>query len=167
MKKTLTAILALTLCLTLTACDEGTNSGSSQSSNSSSVSETKATPAEKTASLLNEVSFPEMRKLETADDLIAILGIKVEDLTDYAAYICPSGMAPDEFGVFVAKDEVTAASIKTTIENRIKYQSDTFRDYPLAEKEVYKLDDAFVELEGNVVYYAICADNNKARDILG
>ncbi len=154
----------------LTACDNGDNSGSGNSSgggNSSVVSDTAASPAEKTSALLNEVSFPEMRKLETADDLKVILGLDEADITEYAAYICPSGMSPDEFGVFAAKDEETAAKIKGLLESRIKYQSDTFKDYPLAAAEVYKLEDAFAEAEGNIVYYAICADNNKARDILG
>ncbi|MGN0678042.1 MAG: DUF4358 domain-containing protein [Oscillospiraceae bacterium] len=165
MKKILMAMVLAAACLSLTACDKNTDSdnGSDTSSNEAVV----ASPAEKTASLLGSVEFPEMRKLDTADDLTAILGINAADLTDYSAYICPSGMAPDEFGVFVAKDEAAAAAIKTTIESRIQYQNDTFRDYPLAAAEVYKLNDAFVEVKGNVVSYAICADNTKAREILG
>ncbi len=164
------AIALASACVTLTACDNGNISGSGNFSgdgNSSVVSDTAASPAEKTSALLNKVAFPEMRMLETADDLKAILGLNEADITEYASYICPSGMSPDEFGVFVAKDEATAANIKTLLENRIKYQSDTFKDYPLAAAEVYKLEDAFAEAEGSVVYYAICADNTKARDILG
>ncbi len=164
MKRKLMAIVLAAACVMLTACDNG---NASDSGSSSAVSDTAASPAEKTSALLDEVTFPEMRKLETADDLKAILGMDEADLTEYAAYICPSGMSPDEFGVFVAKDEATAAKIKTLLENRIKYQSDTFKDYPLAAAEVYKLEDAFAEAEGSVVYYAICADNTKARDILG
>lgn len=166
MKKTLIAILMAAACLSLTGCDKNNDSGNN-SDNTSVESNADATPAEKTSQLLGAVEFPEMRRLETADDLTAILGINEADLTDYSAYICPSGMSPDEFGVFVAKDEATAASLKTTIENRIQYQNDTFRDYPLAAEQVYKLDDAFAEVKGNVVYYAICADNTKAREILG
>ncbi len=164
------AIVLAAACVMLTACDNGDNSGSGNSSgggNSSAVSNNAASPAEKTSALLDEVTFPDMRKLETSDDLKAILGLDEADITEYASYICPSGMSPDEFGVFVAKDEATAAKIKTLLENRIKYQSDTFKDYPLAAAEVYKLEDAFAESEGTVVYYAICADNTKARDILG
>jgi len=164
MKRKFMAIVLTAACVMLTACDNGNSSGSGSSS---VVSDTAASPEEKTSALLNEVTFPEMRKLETADDLKAILGIDEADLTEYVAYICPSGMSPDEFGVFVAKDEATAANIKSLIESRIKYQNDTFKDYPLAAAEVYKLEDAFAEAEGNVVYYAICADNIKARDILG
>lgn len=170
MKRKIMAIILAAACVTLTACDNGGNSSgdvTSDGGNSSVVSDTAASPADKTAALLNGVTFPEMRKLETADDLKAILGLDETDLTDYAAYICPSGMSPDEFGVFVAKDETTAANVKTILENRVKSQEDTFRNYPLAAEEVYKLDDAFVEIDGSVVYYAICADNSKARDILG
>ncbi len=158
------AIALAAACVTLTACDNGNGSGSE---GSSVVSNAAASPAEKTSALLDEVTFPEMRKLETSDDLKAILGLDEADITEYSAYICPSGMSPDEFGVFVAKDEATAEKIKTLLESRIKYQSDTFKDYPLAAAEVYKLEDAFADAEGSVVYYAICADNTKARDILG
>ncbi len=164
MKRKLMAIALAAACVTLTACDNGNGSGSE---GSSVVSNAAASPAEKTSALLDEVTFPEMRKLETSDDLKAILGLDEADITEYSAYICPSGMSPDEFGVFVAKDEATAEKIKTLLESRIKYQSDTFKDYPLAAAEVYKLEDAFADAEGSVVYYAICADNTKARDILG
>lgn len=166
MKRKLMAIVIAAGCVMLTACDNGDVSDSSQG-NSSIESNAEATPAEKTSEMLGAVEFPEMRRLETADDLSAILGVNAADLTDYSVYICPSGMSPDEFGILVAKDETTAAAIKTTIESRIQYQSDTFRDYPLAAAEVYKLDDAFVEIDGNVVYYAICADNAAAKEILG
>ncbi len=165
MKKTLIAILTAAACLSLAGCDKDPGSGSN-SDNSSVESNSAASPAEKTSQLLGEVEFPEMRRLETADELTAILGVNESDLTDYAVYICPSGMSPDEFGVLVAKDESAAAAIKTTIESRIQYQNDTFRDYPLAAAEVYKLSDAFVEIDGNTVFYAICADNTKAREIL-
>ncbi len=166
MKKTLIAILMAAACLSLAGCDKDTGSGGN-SDNSSVESNAAASPAEKTSQLLEAVEFPEMRKLETADDLTAILGVNEADLTDYSVYICPSGMSPDEFGVLVAKDEATASAIKTTIESRIQYQNDTFKDYPLAAEEVYKLNDAFVEVNGNTVYYAICADNTKAMEILG
>ncbi len=171
MKKTVIAILLTAACLSLAGCEKNNDSGknsdnSSPVSNVSDVSNAEAAPAEKTSQLLEAVDFPEMRKLETADDLTAILGVNAADLTDYSVYICPSGMSPDEFGVLEAKDEATAASIKTTIEKRIQSQNDTFRDYPLAAEEVYKLNDAFVEIDGNVVFYAICADNTKAREIL-
>ncbi len=166
MKKTLIAILMAAACLSLAGCDKDPGSGSN-SDNSSPVSNAEAAPAEKTSQMLGAVDFPEMRKLETADDLTAILGVNAADLTDYSVYICPSGMSPDEFGVLVAKDEATAAAVKTTLEKRIQSQNDTFRDYPLAAEEVYKLNDAFVEINGNTVFYAICADNTKAREILG
>lgn len=164
MKKVFLASLLVAASFVLTACE---NTNSSDASNSSDVSQIEATPAEKTEKLLEEVSFPEMRKLDSADDLMAVVGVNADNLTDYSVYICPSGMSPDEFGIFVAKDEATASEIKTIIENRVAYQEDTFRNYPLAAEEVYKLDDYFVEVNGNVVSYAICAENSKAKDILG
>lgn len=168
MKKLFMAALIAAATLTLTACEDGKASDSNSTSDSSSeVAQTALTPAEKTAKLLSEVSFPEMRKLESADDLKAVIGVDTEKLTEYSVYICPSGMSPDEFGILVAVDEAAAAEIKTVIDNRVAYQEDTFRNYPLAAEEVYKLDDYYVSVKGNVVSYAICADNSKASEILG
>lgn len=161
MKKIITASV-IAACLMLSGCATDTSS-SGNSLNSSAV---ELSIDERTAKALSEIAFPEMRKLETADELYAIVGVNEQSVSEFSVYTCPSGMSPDEFGILVAKDEASAADIKAVIENRIAYQEDTFRNYPLAAEQVYKLDDYYVGVKGNVVAYAICAENTKAADIL-
>ncbi len=162
MKKIITASVLAAACIMMSGCD--TETSSTDSSSASSAVELSID--EKTAKVLSEITFPEMRKLETADELYALVGVSEESVSEFSVYTCPSGMSPDEFGILIAKDEAAAAEIRTVIENRISYQEETFRDYPLAAEQVYKLDDYYIGVKGNVVAYAICSENSKAADIL-
>lgn len=168
MKKIFCVILAAA-CLTLTACSgtDETSGGNSASGTSSTAStaETK-TASEKTAALYEAVDFPEM--ITASSDFIDInFGINTDDLEDYSLYICPSGAMPDEFGIFTAKSADAAAEIMTKIEARIGYQKETYTTY--TPDEVYKLDGSVcgIIVNENTVYYAICADGAKAKELLG
>ena len=166
MKKILCVILAAA-CLTLTACDSTDNPSSgnntvSTESTASAANTKKA--AEKTAALLEAMEFPEMITANS-DFLDVNFGINAGDLEDYSLYICPSGAMPDEFGIFTAKSSEAAADIKAKIEARIAYQKETYTTY--TPDEVYKLDGSVCEINGSTVYYAICADGAKAKEILG
>lgn len=154
-------------CLTLTACEstDEPSSGSStvNSETTASVPDTKKA-SEKTAALLDAMQFPEMIAANS-DFLNVNFGINADDLEDYSLYICPSGAMPDEFGIFTAKSSDVAADIKAKVESRIASQTETYTDY--TPNEVYKLDGSICEINGNTVYYAICADGAKAKEILG
>ena len=120
----------------------------------------------RTEQLMNEVEFPSLVAVKE-DNLEVYYGFTMDDVAEYSAYICGSGAMPDEFGIFVAQSEDAASRIKECLENRVEAQKKTYEDYPIAANELYKLDDAFVSINGTTVTYAICADNNKAKDILG
>lgn len=166
MKRILSVVLSaviLAACAALTACNETSGDQSSTGSVNSVSGDTKKA-ADKTAALLEAVTFPEM--ISANSDFIDMnFGINAEDLEDYSVYICPSGAMPDEFGIFAAKSAEVAANIKTKVEARIKYQTKTYSEY--TPDEVYKLEGSVCELNGNTVYYAICADGAKAKEILG
>ena len=178
MKKTVLLAVCAALCLSLCGCD---NSGSSDSNSSSSgtqsaVNNNEGSDAasggsssaeesikEKTAKVLSEIEFPSMGEL-TEESLDVLFGINKDDLKEYSAYICGSGAAPDEFGIFVAKDEAAAKRVKEAVENRVQSQYDTFKSY--TPQAMYRFDDDFVELSGTTVIYAICDDNEKAKELL-
>ena len=163
MKKILCVILTAA-CLALTACSS-TDEPSSKDNTSSTASTASAKKAaEKTAALLEAVEFPEMISANS-DFLDVNFGINAAYLEDYSLYICPSGAMPDEFGIFTAKSAEAAADIKTKLEARINYQKETYTTY--TPDEVYKLDGSVCEINGNTVYYAICADGAKAKELLG
>ncbi len=175
MKKTIIMAFCAALCLSLCGCD---NSGSSSSdtskpssstpadnstpSDSGSSSETK-TVSEKAEQVLSEVEFPGMVEV-TADKLNVYFGIDENDVEEFSAYICGSGAAPDEFGIFVAKDSDAAKRIKDALDARVESQYTTFESY--TPDAMYRFDDDFVEQNGNTVIYAICDNNEKAKEIL-
>ncbi|MGN0650149.1 MAG: DUF4358 domain-containing protein [Oscillospiraceae bacterium] len=160
MKGNILAISALCGAMILTGCSNSGNSGVSTGASSEQV----ISPAEKTAKLLTEVEFPEM--VEVTEEKFSFY-YKAEStaVKSYSAYVCGSGAYPDEFGVFETESEQAATDFSQKLEDRIEKQRETYTDYTPAE--MYKFDDCFVKQDGNYVYYAICADNVSAKDILG
>lgn len=177
MKKTALILAAAFACMALTACEGKPSSdstpapsgGSSITDPVSSIPESTSSdtvsPNEKTSALKNAVEFPSMVEV-TDNNLDPYYGIDSADLTGFSAYICATGVGPDEFGVFIAKDADAAARVEDALKKRVKSQDKIYRDYPAAEEYVYKLDDCFVNVNGNVISYAICADNLKAKELL-
>lgn len=156
-KKILSVIAAAVVCASFTGCGGDDGSGSSAVSAS-------ASPQSKTDALKDAVALPEMVEVK-ADQLGDRLGIDEADVTDFSALVCGSGAMPDEFGVFVTKDADAAKRVSEALSKRIERQSKTYKDYTPAE--MYKLEDSFVETKGTTVIYAICADNSKAKELLG
>lgn len=165
MKKVLLSVITAALVCGLCGCNSssGSSSGSTSDTSTSSASQTTLSAKEKTAKLLAEVEFPSMVEID-AQKLEFWFGTTEDEVTEYSVYICASGAKPDEFGILVAKDAETAGKIKEAIDKRIETQRNTFTDY--TPKEMYKFDDCFVDVNGNTVCYAICADNEKAAVIL-
>ncbi len=162
--KRLTAILFTAALALTTGCGNNSDSDVSSGAVSGATSEADVKSApERVAELAGQVELPSMAEV-TADNLHTFLGIDSEKISEFSAQICASGAMPDEFGVFVAVDGEAAAEIKSTLESRIEKQRDTYKDY--TPDEMYKFDDCFVEQNGNCVFYAICADNTLAADIL-
>lgn len=158
------AAAALTTAIALAAGCGGTNGSEEQSAESGATSEASAKSAsERVEELSGLIELPSMAEV-TSDNLHTFLGIDSEQVTEFSARICASGAMPDEFGVFIAADEDAAAEIKSTLDSRVEKQRDTYKDY--TPDEMYKFDDCFTKQDGNCVYYAICADNALAADIL-
>lgn len=172
MKKYTLIIAAALSFVMLAGCGENktSNSGDTQSGSvsaeNSSTETVEMSLTDKTAKLQEDVEFPSMVAVKE-DNLEVYYGFTKDDVEEFSSYICGSGAMPDEFGIFIAKDEDAAAKIKDGLENRVEAQKKTYEDYPLAANELYKLDDAFVNVNGTTVIYAICADNSMAREILG
>lgn len=157
-------VIGMTAAIMLTTgCDNKTSSEDQSGSGSSGVEAENKSASEKVAELAGEIELPSMAEV-TSENLHTFLGIDAESVTEFSAQVCASGAMPDEFGVFVAVDGDAAAEIKTTLENRVEKQRDTYKDY--TPDEMYKFDDCFVKQDGNNVYYAICANNELAADIL-
>lgn len=164
MKKIIVTVITAVLVCSMCGCGNGGGSSQNSSQTSSSASQSALSLNERTKKLMDEVTFPSMVEVNQ-EKLELYFDVSEGDVTEYSAYICGSGAMPDEFGVFTAKDADTAAKLKASIEKRIESLRKTYADY--TPKEMYKLDDSFVNVNGNTVSYAVCADNAKAKDILG
>lgn len=128
------------------------------------VSDNTPDISKKTSALLEAIDLPEMVEI-TADGLNLFFGIDEADVSEFSAYLCGSGAVPDEFGVFIVKDADAADRVAAALNERAERQRKMFKDY--LPNEMYKFDDCFVEINGTVVTYAVCADNSKARELLG
>lgn len=154
MKKLISLFMAAIFCMMLTGC--GGDSGK--------------TPYEKTSGLtsaLNEAAssagtrLPEMVSV-SAETLHDRFLIDAADVTQFSAFVCGNGSSPREYGVFVAKDADAANRIAEALKTHVQLHRKTFETYK--PDEMYKFDDSFIEMNGNVVSYAVCEDNDKAHD---
>lgn len=157
MKKLILLFFAAMLCMTLAGCDGGSSG---------------KTPYEKTSGLtsaLNEAAsgagtrLPEMVSV-SADTLHDRFLIDAADVAEFSAYVCGNGSSPREYGVFVAKDANAANRIAEALKTHVQLHRKTFETYK--PDEMYKFEDSFIELNGNVVSYAVCEDNDKAQELL-
>lgn len=167
MKKKIAAILtAAAMCAALSGCGGNTPSAPEQSTADSAVSNSEISGGldSKTDALKEAVTLPKGMVDVKADTLKDRFGIEEADVAELSAYVCGSGAMPDEFGVFRAKDADAAKRVADALNKRIEQQRKTFKDY--TPNEMYKFDDCFVEIHGNVVIYAVCADNSKAKELL-
>lgn len=128
------------------------------------VSDNTPDISKKTSALLEAIDLPEMAEI-TADGLNLFFGVDEADVSDFSAYLCGSGAMPDEFGIFIVKDADAADRVAAALNERAERQRKMFKDY--LPNEMYKFDDCFVEINGTVVTYAVCADNSKAIELLG
>jgi hypothetical protein len=81
---------------------------------------------------------------------------------DYVVKINAYGVNIDEYGIFKAKDEDSAASVKKAAEDYLKLRRDTWMDEYMPEEKP-KLDSARVEARGLYVMYAILSDAQRDR----
>ncbi len=161
--KKITVIGLMATMLLATGCKDNSGSEDQSGSSSSEAGAEEKSASAKAAELAGEIELPSMAEV-TAENLHTFLGIDEESVTEFAAQICASGAMPDEFGVFVAVDDDAAAEIRSILEARVEKQREIYKDY--TPDEMYKFDDCFVNQSGIRVYYAICADNELAADIL-
>lgn len=93
-----------------------------------------------------------------------ISGAMKIDVSSYADYIVNMnalGTNVDEFGIFKAKDEASAASVKEDAENYLQFRLDTWMEEYMPEEKP-KLENAEVKVCGLYVMYAILDDSSRA-----
>lgn len=90
--------------------------------------------------------------------------IDMENVSDFALYVCGDGVSADEVGVFVADTEADAALVKQALNARVAQRKELFAHE--SEAELTKLENCLVECDGCTVYYVVATDSAKAVQFL-
>lgn len=117
--------------------------------------------ADITAAITAEIEIPSAVE-KTLENIGAFYDIDTSTVEEMSVLICGSGAYPDELAVFKFKDG--AAAGKEAVQKRLDSQTALYTDY--TPDEVYKLDGANLIEKDNWVILTICADNDRAKEII-
>ena len=165
MKKKLSAIILAIMCFSAASC------GGAAEQTTTTTAQAEAQPAAVTftASQVTEAVLTEITinsAIEKDKDSLAAYfpDMDTAGLTDVSYYMCASGAYPDEIGVFVFESAQLAETAKASVESRLEKQKATYESY--TPEEMYKLEDAVVEVRNNIIIYSVTADNSRANEIM-
>lgn len=141
----------------------GCSNGSTSSAESSAVEVKSPKAADITAKITEAIEFPGMAEV-TADRLSNYYDIAAEDIEEFSLYICGSGAYPDEVAVFKMNSDDKANDVKALMDTRKEKLTATFTDY--TPEEMYKLEDAIIEVKGSYAIFVACKDNSTASSLI-
>lgn len=173
MKKSISVIISVLLAAgLLTACNkvddsvqvDGTVKTEAPAENvpTSAEAQQNVSAADITAAITAEIEIPSAVE-KTAENIGAFYDIDTSAVEEMSVLICGSGAYPDELAVFKFKDGGAAAG-KEAVQKRLDSQIALYTDY--TPDEVYKLEGANLIENGNWVILTICADNDRAKEII-
>lgn len=152
MKKIVAIVLALLL---LAGCGKGADgaAGKENAGNANVNIDVNELYAQ-----LEEVGMPEMVE-EDADSMLALYGIRAEDVKQVKVTSCFDGLRADEIWLIEAVDAEAAARIKGLAENRIAQKDAESVTYSPEQNAVVK--KSLLLVEGNYVFF-ICSPEVEA-----
>ena len=152
MRKFLAAALAALLTLSLGACGNGGDAASGASSAAPDL----------------DGLFTELSALcgEAAVDIDPATAAGLYGVEEREVFACRAagGVSADEATIFQCADEARAAEVLATAETRLADQAESYADYLPEEAE--KLRNAAAVQKGDVVAVAVCADAEKAAELM-
>lgn len=170
MKKSISVIISALLAAALfTACknvedsvpaDATVNTG--ETVPTAGEAQQNVSAADITAAVTAEIEIPSAVE-KTVENIGAFYDIDTSTVEELSVLICGSGAYPDELAVFKFKDGGAAAG-KEAVQKRLDSQISLYTDY--TPDEVYKLDGANLIEKDNWVILTICADNDRAKEII-
>jgi len=113
-----------------------------------------------------------IEKVDFGDELLSVPEGMLSDyyvlpkdkVTASAVYVSGTGATASELAVFKCKDADAAKDVKTAVETRIAEQTASYENYRPDEK--FRLENAFVTVEGNYVIFAVSNDNQAVEKLL-
>lgn len=152
MRKFLAAALAALLTLSLGACGNGGDAASGASSAAPDL----------------DGLFTELSALcgEAAVDIDPATAAGLYGVEEREVFACRAagGVSADEATIFQCADEARAAEVLATAETRLADQAESYADY--LPEEAVKLQNAAAVRSGSVVAVCVCADAEKAAELI-
>lgn len=148
MKKLLSGVLFLSLCLSLTACGE---------------KEAVFSPTQDAAALLDApgVFSSPLTQIDQST-ACALYGIDESTVTECAVYGSTSGA--EELAVFTFSSEEDAQTAQIQLQYRVEDRMEELRDY--LPQELPKLEQALVQVRGASVLLVVASDYGPVNDFL-
>ena len=152
MRKFLAAALAALLTLSLGACGNGGDAASGASSAAPDL----------------DGLFTELSALcgEAAVDIDPATAAGLYGVEESEVFACRAagGVSADEATIFQCADETQAAEVLAIAETRLADQAESYADY--LPEEAVKLQNAAAVRSGSVVAVCVCADAEKAAELI-
>ena len=152
MRKFLAAALAALLTLSLGACGNGGDAASGASSADPDL----------------DGLFTELSALcgEAAVDIDPATAAGLYGVEEREVFACRAagGVSADEATIFQCADEALAAEVLAIAETRLADQAESYADY--LPEEAVKLQNAAAVRSGSVVAVCVCADAEKAAELI-
>ena len=159
-KRIFTAMLAA-LCFATASC--GTETDTPVTTQQEEVKEYSFDAGSVTTEVLAEIPINSAIEKGIADLEFYFSNLDTSKLTDASYYMCASGAYPDEIAVFVFDTAENADNAKSAVQARLDKQISVYESY--TPEEMYKLEDAIVEVRQNVIFYAVTENNSRAQEI--
>lgn len=162
MKKRIFAAMLAALCFATASCGTETDTPVA-TAQEEEFEEFNIAATDITNAVLAEIpinSAIEKRK----DDLeFYFTELDVTGVTSSSYYMCASGAYPDEIAVFIFDTAENADNAKSAVQARLDKQISVYESY--TPEEMYKLEDAIVEVRQNIIFYAVTENNSRAQEI--
>ena len=161
MKKRILAALLAAMCMTTASC--GGETDAPITTQQEEIKEYSLTAADVTDAVLAEI--PINSAIEKGIDELEFhfTELDVTGLTNASYYMCASGAYPDEGAVFVFDTAENANNAKNAVQTRLDKQISVYESY--TPEEMYKLEDAILDVRQNVIFYAVTENNSRAQEI--
>lgn len=110
------------------------------------------------ATIKENVDIKEMRKADE-NKLKKLYNIDSKDIAEFVLYTAPSNLKADEIAIIKVKDPNQLDDIKSKLEERVKAQDKSFKDY--LPEEYYIIEKNQIKAKDNYIILAISKDVDK------
>ncbi|MCL2698619.1 MAG: DUF4358 domain-containing protein [Oscillospiraceae bacterium] len=114
--------------------------------------------------ILEEIEIPSAVEKSREDLPDFFRELDITGIEEVSFYICGSGAFPDELLIIKFKTNTDATNARAAVQSRLESRTNDFRDY--APAEMYKLENAGLQIYHNWFFFFVTEDNTRVRDII-